>query len=76
MQFNHLLTYNAGDNAQCGWDCKNGDLLKVIVQWVASHPAFIHFTHVCAHSCNAHNNAAGRVPLYLYHYVLYHQSEN
>ncbi|KAJ3899542.1 ribonuclease H-like domain-containing protein, partial [Lentinula edodes] len=55
------LTYNASKNAQCKWDCKNGDLLKVIAQWVASRPAPIHFTHVRAHSGNAHNDAADRL---------------
>ncbi|KAJ3913337.1 ribonuclease H-like domain-containing protein, partial [Lentinula edodes] len=55
------LTYNASKNAQCEWDCKNGDLLKVIAQWVASRLAPIHFTHVRAHSGNAHNDAADRL---------------
>ncbi|KAJ3846279.1 hypothetical protein F5879DRAFT_765135, partial [Lentinula edodes] len=48
-----LLTHNSYENAQCGWDCKNSDLLKVIAQWVASCPAPIHFSHV-----QAHNDAA------------------
>ncbi|KAJ3857534.1 ribonuclease H-like domain-containing protein, partial [Lentinula lateritia] len=55
------LTHNAGENTQYEWDCKNGDLLKVIAQWVASRPAPIYFTHVRAHSGNAHNDEADRL---------------
>ncbi|KAJ3912245.1 ribonuclease H-like domain-containing protein, partial [Lentinula edodes] len=41
-----LLSHNASENAQCRWDCKNSDILKVIAQWVASCSAPIHFSHV------------------------------
>ncbi|KAJ3846952.1 ribonuclease H-like domain-containing protein, partial [Lentinula lateritia] len=55
------IVYNAPDNAQCGWDCPNGDLLKALSQWISARAATIAFTHVRAHRGIIQNELADQL---------------
>ncbi|KAJ6495196.1 hypothetical protein C8R45DRAFT_771065, partial [Mycena sanguinolenta] len=37
------IKYCAARNEACGWTCPNGDISKLIVQWVSAMAAPIHF---------------------------------
>ncbi|KAJ6492264.1 hypothetical protein C8R45DRAFT_825763, partial [Mycena sanguinolenta] len=40
------IKYYAAGNDACGWTCPNGDVLKLIVQWIRARQAPIHFVHI------------------------------
>ncbi|VDC04317.1 unnamed protein product [Peniophora sp. CBMAI 1063] len=52
------VTTWAPDNADAGWSCKNGDILKDCAAWIRARPARVHFEHVRAHSDDKSNDAA------------------
>ncbi|KAJ3724632.1 ribonuclease H-like domain-containing protein, partial [Lentinula raphanica] len=55
------LVYLAPENAQCGWVCPNGDILRILVQWIASRSTPLIFTHVRAHRGHVQNEAADKL---------------
>ncbi|GAW10475.1 ribonuclease H-like partial [Lentinula edodes] len=55
------IVYNAPDNAQCCWNCPNGDLLQVIAQWILARASTIAFTHVHAHIGITQNEQADQL---------------
>ncbi|KAJ3710106.1 ribonuclease H-like domain-containing protein, partial [Lentinula raphanica] len=55
------LVHLAPDNSQCGWVCPNGDILRVLAQWIASRSTPMRLTHVRAHRGHAQNEAADRL---------------
>ncbi|KAJ7618829.1 hypothetical protein DFH06DRAFT_84982, partial [Mycena polygramma] len=40
------VVYYAPMNANCGWKCSNGDILKLIFQWIVARAAPIRFVHL------------------------------
>ncbi|KAJ6590750.1 hypothetical protein B0H10DRAFT_1640802, partial [Mycena sp. CBHHK59/15] len=40
------VVYYAAKNETCGWRCANGDILKLIFQWINVRTAPIRFTHL------------------------------
>ncbi|KAJ7900680.1 hypothetical protein B0H14DRAFT_2287675, partial [Mycena olivaceomarginata] len=40
------IKYYASRNSACGWKCPNGDILKIILEWIRSRTAPIHFVHI------------------------------
>ncbi|KAJ3765526.1 ribonuclease H-like domain-containing protein, partial [Lentinula raphanica] len=55
------LVFLAPANAQCGWVCPNGDILQVLVQWIASRSTPLRLTHVRAHRGHLQNEMADRL---------------
>ncbi|KAJ3754931.1 ribonuclease H-like domain-containing protein, partial [Lentinula raphanica] len=55
------LVYLAPENAQCGWVCPNGDILRTLAQWIASRSTPLKLTHVRAHRGHVQNEAADKL---------------
>lgn len=48
------VVYYAAKNENCGWKCPNGDIPKLIFQWIKVRVAPIHFIHIKKLSNNGH----------------------
>ncbi|KAJ6597844.1 hypothetical protein B0H10DRAFT_1827009 [Mycena sp. CBHHK59/15] len=48
------VKYYAYRNDACGWKCPNGDVLKLIIQWIKCRSAPLHFIHVKKGPPSAH----------------------
>ncbi|KAJ3871745.1 hypothetical protein F5051DRAFT_311812, partial [Lentinula edodes] len=55
------IVCNTPDNAQCCWNCPNGDLLQVITHWILARASTIAFTHVHAHNGITQNKQADQL---------------
>lgn len=40
------IKYYASRNSACGWKCPNGDVLRMIIEWIRCRTAPIHFAHI------------------------------
>jgi hypothetical protein len=52
------ITYDAAHNEARGWTCTNGDVMKIILQWIKRRSVPLHFIHLKKGVANRHLTAA------------------
>ncbi|KAF8174435.1 hypothetical protein K438DRAFT_1609541 [Mycena galopus ATCC 62051] len=55
------VKYYATQNQVCGWTCPNGDVLRLIIQWVYSRSAPLYFIHVKKNMVDGHLKSAAEL---------------